>query len=447
MIIVKSQNEGLSLEIFELLREYFPSREHGDDIEVEIFPDFSIKISLNEETFILKDNFSLNDKAKIKRNILLSLFSYIELNPKYGILTGVRPTKLLRKLMHKNGAEKAKEILKEKYLVEKKKIDELYQIVIREENLISKKRSNISLYFHIPFCPSICSYCSFKTYIGTDDAKKTYLKNLIYEFKSVDKNLVPSSIYIGGGTPTSLSHQMLEELLYEIREKFDTNCEFTVECGRPKTIDYKMLSILKNYGVNRISINPQTMNDKTLNIIGRTHCTSDIIEAYNLSKSFGFIINMDLILGLPDEDRDDFLYSLKKIMELNPENITIHSLAIKNGSKIFSKYNFRNMGDIMDNTKKNLYDRGYNPYYLYRQKRMVETSENIGFSKENFECLYNVLIMEESESILGFGVSSSTKILNNSNKFKQHLNFRDLKQYNERIDEIIKKKRLLMEEL
>lgn len=450
MIQVHSNNEGLNLTIYNLLREYFPSRENSRDknILVDINDKFEIKINIDQEEILLKHKFSIKDKTKIKKDILLSLFSNIEISNEYGVLTGIRPTKLVRKLLQEKSIEETKKILEDDYLMSQRKIDELIDIVKLENNIFSHKRSNISLYFHIPFCPSICSYCSFTTY-KTDKSKiDIYVDNLIKEFKSVNKEIIPTSIYIGGGTPTALDNYNLERLLYEIQNKFDINCEYTVECGRPDTIDEDKLNLLKNYGVNRISINPQTMKDETLKTIGRTHSTEDILNAYNLAKDKGFIINMDLIVGLPDETIDDVSNSLEKIIELNPENITVHSLSIKNGSRLFKENKFYSTRDSFDLIKNIMAENNYHPYYLYRQKRMVDSGENIGFSKKGFECIYNSIMIEEVESILGFGVSASTKILNRRNlKFKQYLNFRDLITYNSRVEEDILMKNSLLEEL
>lgn len=450
MIRVNSKNEGLNLAIYNLLREYFPSRENSSekDIVVDIDDKLVIKLNIDDKEIILKEKFSINDKTKIKKHILLSLFSNIEIKNDYGVLTGIRPTKLVRKLFLENSIQKTKEILIDDYLISKEKVDELIDIVEVENNMFSKKRSNISLYFHIPFCPSICSYCSFTTYKSDKEKMDLYVDNLIKEFSSVDKKIIPSSIYIGGGTPTELDSYNLERLLREIKNKFDVNCEYTVECGRPDTISIEKLDILKHYGVNRISINPQTMNDETLKKIGRTHSVEDIIKAYELARKRNFIINMDLIVGLPDEDQDDICNSLSKIIELEPENITVHSLAIKNGSRMFKENKFYSTRDSFDIVKKIMSDNGYYPYYLYRQKRMVDSGENIGFSKKGFECMYNSIIIEEVESILGFGVSASSKILKrNNNKFKQYLNFKDLITYNTRVEEDILNKNILLEEL
>lgn len=450
MIRVNSKNEGLNLAIYNLLREYFPSRENSSekDIVVDIDEKLVIKLNIDDKEITLNEKFSINDKTKIKKHILLSLFSNIEVKNDYGVLTGIRPTKLVRKLLLDNSVQNTKKILIDDYLISKDKVDELIDIVEVENNMFSKKRSNISLYFHIPFCPSICSYCSFTTYKSDREKMDLYVDNLIKEFSSVDKKVIPSSIYIGGGTPTELDLYNLERLLREIKNKFDVNCEYTVECGRPDTISNEKLDLLKHYGVNRISINPQTMNDETLKKIGRTHSVDDIIKAYELARKRNFIINMDLIVGLPDEDQDDICNSLSKIIELEPENITVHSLAIKNGSRLFKENKFYSTRDSFDIVKKIMFDNGYYPYYLYRQKRMVDSGENIGFSKKGFECMYNSIIIEEVESILGFGVSASSKILNrNNNKFKQYLNFKDLITYNNRVEEDILNKNILLEEL
>lgn len=450
MIRVHSNNEGLNLTIYNLLREYFPSRESSNDrnIFVDINDKLEIKINIDQKEILLKDKFSIKDKTKIKKDILLSLFSNIEISNEYGVLTGIRPTKLVRKLLQENSLEKTKEILENDYLMKTSKIGELIDIVKLENKMFSNKRSNISLYFHIPFCPSICSYCSFTTYKTDKNKMDFYIDNLIKEFKSVNREITPTSIYIGGGTPTALDNFNLERLLFEINNKFDINCEYTVECGRPDTIDEDKLDLLKKYGVSRISINPQTMKNETLKKIGRTHSTDDIINAYNLAKDKGFIINMDLIVGLPDENIGDIRDSIEKIVKLSPENITVHSLSIKNGSRLFRENKFYSTSDSFDLIKTIMSENNYHPYYLYRQKRMVDSGENIGFSKKGYECIYNSIMIEEVESILGFGVSASTKILNRKNlKFKQHLNFRDLITYNSRVEEDILMKNSLLEEL
>ena len=374
----------------------------------------------------------------------------------WGILVGVRPKKLYSDLVNKNGQDKAESILLNEYCLSEDKVNLLRDTFItQKEALMNESKNAVGIYIGIPFCPTRCLYCSFTSNKITDAAAKAYLEALHKEIDAVskmlkDRNLFAESIYIGGGTPTSLSDDDFEKLLSWTEDAFITNktTEFTVECGRPDTInENKLKSILAHKG-NRISINPQTMKAHTLELIGRMHSPEDIIESYKLARSVGnFIINMDLIAGLPEESPEDFKETIDKLIELNPENITVHTLAVKKASRLIEQdkeYNYR-QGEVVRAQlaygSKALYDAGYRPYYLYRQKHMTGNFENVGYSKPGQSSLYNIRIMEENQSIIALGAGAISKIYYpEENRLERIPNVSNYQVYIERIDEMINRK-------
>lgn len=386
-------------------------------------------------------------KILIKQKLYSELKPYFEQKDPWGVLTGVRPTKLVLNLLEEYDEKEVVSILKNKYLLDNNSINLCMDIAKKEINYIYPINKNrYSLYIHIPFCPSKCSYCSFLTMKNEKIYTKKYTEVLIEELKRNSENILnsPRSVYIGGGTPTSLENIDLEKIISTVNSYYGNSKEFTVECGRPDTISYDTLSMLKQNNVDRISINPQTMKDETLKLIGRSHSVKDIIESYNMAKKIEFkSINMDLILGLPGENKNDVKNTLEEIFKLNPENITIHTLAIKNGSLLYEK-NYDNIGEskeILDLTKKLTNENKYYPYYMYRQKRMLGNGENIGYSKEGFESIYNMAMMEEKESILGFGMCSTSKFFYpNEKKIKKVMHFRNLNDYYNKNNEISEKR-------
>ena len=324
------------------------------------------------------------------------------------------------------------------------------------------------LYVGIPFCPSRCLYCSFTSYpIGIYAEKaKTYIDTLCKELAYVaeqykHKRLV--AIYIGGGTPTSISHELLAVLLKQIQTVFrlqepevaDGLVEFTVEAGRPDSITPEKLAVMKEYGVTRISINPQTMNDKTLEIIGRRHSATQVEEAFKLARSVGFDnINMDIILGLPGEGINELRYTLDKIKELKPESLTVHSLAIKRAAALniwrekYEDLKFENSDETVSLAQKYAGDIGCMPYYMYRQKNMAGNLENVGYSVPGKECIYNILIMEEKLDILAMGAGASSKfVFHKENRIERVENVKNVDEYIKRIDEMIDRKRRMFEEV
>ena len=373
----------------------------------------------------------------------------------WGILTGVRPAKLYSSLCKKGGSEYAQGYFKEKFLVNDKKI-KLCEETYRREGIITKQtsRDSFSLYISIPFCPTRCSYCSFVSH-SVDKAKKLipeYLEKLITEIKATAEianktGLKLRSVYIGGGTPTTLSAEQLEALMKTVAENFDiSGKEYTVEAGRPDTITAEKLKVIKQNGANRISINPQTMNDDVLKIIGRCHTAKDTEDAFILARSLGFDnINMDLIAGLPGETLDSFKDTIKKVIELSPDSVTVHSLALKRAANLGSEQTAFQEGvtasQMVDFAKEALSQKGIVPYYMYRQSKTVGNNENVGYSLPNKESFYNVYIMDETHTILACGASAVTKLRQPGGSYIERIfNYKYPYEYVSNFSEILSRK-------
>ena len=388
--------------------------------------------------------------------ILSEINSY---KPNWGMLTGIHPVKLFAHYERKLGTDKAKDYFMNEMEVSQEKTNFAKQILdIERAFLDSIAENDFSLYVSIPFCPSRCSYCSF---VSQSIEKKEhlipdYFEKLLIEIEHTAKvtkqnNLNLISVYIGGGTPTTLSAKQLKQLILKIRECFDFSfCrEFTVEAGRVDTIDTKKLEVLKSLNIDRISINPQSLNDNVLKLIGRNHNSDEFLKKYSLAKSIGFnCINTDLIAGLQGDTFESFCESLEKIIKLSPENITIHSLALKRSAEIFWEkktkdyHSDKNAAQKMiEYSIKRLGEEGYSPYYLYRQSRMAGNSENTGWCKKGFECAYNIYTMDESQTIIACGAGAVTKVKDfYSSNLKRIFNFKYSYEYLSRFDEIIKRK-------
>lgn len=375
----------------------------------------------------------------------------------WGTLTGIRPTKIPMKLLNE-GMERAdiERYMRKSFYTSEKKAELAVDIAFREKQVLESIdiENGYSLYIGIPFCPSICLYCSFGSHPidkwghMVDDYLNALYKELLYIASAMkDKRLC--SIYIGGGTPTTLSAAQLRELISHIRGEFDLSRvrEFTVEAGRPDTIDEDKLAALKESGVNRISINPQSMNDKTLEIIGRSHTQQQIVSAFEIARAAGFDnINMDLIAGLPGEGETEVASTMSKIEALRPDCLTIHSLALKRATRLnlykdeYADVSFKNSQDIMD-----IIDRGARrmemlPYYMYRQKNIAGNLENTGYAREGCFGLYNILIMEEVQSILAAGSGAMSKFVFEGGRIERAENVKDLRNYIERVDEMCLRK-------
>lgn len=400
-------------------------------------------------------------KAELKRLIYKVMRELTGRELPWGALTGIRPTKLAMGMLEENSQVSDREIyqfLKEKYLVSDEKIALSIEIARREKEILKSVdyREGYSLYIGIPFCPTTCLYCSFPSYPIGAYAKKAdaYVDALIREIDYAAEQFRGkklNSVYIGGGTPTTLEPDQLDRLLGAVREKFDFqhNQEFTVEAGRPDSITGEKLQVLKKHGVTRISINPQTMNQKTLDIIGRYHTVEQVRDAFALARSMGFDnINMDFIAGLPGETMEDIRHSMDEAEKLNPDSITIHSLAIKRAARLnifrdqYKEMTMENNMEIMDMCSRYAERMDMKPYYMYRQKNMAGNMENVGYARKSKAGIYNILIMEEKQTILALGAGAVTKcVLHDKNRIERVENVKNVDQYIARIDEMIGRKK------
>lgn len=397
-------------------------------------------------------------KRLIKRTIYEILKEETGLRPQWGILTGIRPAKVMNGLLDEGRSEDdCLRYFIEDYLVMEDKARLALSVAKAEENILSRNKPNdISLYIGIPFCPTRCLYCSFTAYPLAQYQNKVdaYLEALFQELEFVAKcseDFDMQSIYIGGGTPTSLTEVQLEELLKKIASLFETkNIEYTIEAGRPDTITKEKLRLMKEYGVNRISINPQTMNEETLRRIGREHFVSDICRVFYEARALGHEnINMDLILGLPGEDAEDVRNTMEQIMALGPDNITVHTLAIKRASRLKEEFDQHTLATsevletMLSIAAEYAQRMDMQPYYMYRQKNMVGNFENVGYCRTGKEGVYNVQIMEEKQTILAVGAGASTKTVDpKTNRIERVFNVKSVDDYIARIDEMIERKRV-----
>ena len=388
----------------------------------------------------------------------------------WGYLTGVRPSKIAYTLLEK-GADR-EQILEEftkKHLVGEKKAQLALQVAQTEKSILEKMdyKNGYSLYIGIPFCPTTCLYCSFTSYsLAAYQSKvQPYLEALLKEMKYVSEAMRGrrlDTVYFGGGTPTTLSAGQLDMLLTELERQFDLSAcrELTVEAGRPDSITYEKLCVLKAHHVDRISINPQTMNQQTLDLIGRRHTVEQIEEAFALAGKAGLDnINMDMILGLPGENKEMVQHTLEKIKALAPESLTVHSLAIKRAAALniwrekYLDLQMDNSDEIVSMAADYAHQMGHQPYYMYRQKNMAGNFENVGYSKPGLECIYNILIMEEKQTIIAMGAGASTKIVfqnetggGQAGRIERIENVKDVTNYIQRIDEMIERKRKFFSE-
>lgn len=360
--------------------------------------------------------------AVVLYNLLSAETSYI---PPWGILTGIRPSKLMYSFCRSIGEEKAKEYFINELLVSPDKTELAYTVAKNEEIIMKKSTAaSFSLYVSIPFCPSRCSYCSFVSH-SNEAAKKLipdYLEKLTEELRCTaeitkELGLKLESVYFGGGTPTSLEADELKLLTDAVEKYFspDETVEYTIESGRPDSITKQKLEVIKNCGAKRISINPQTFNDDVLKIIGRKHTSRQTIDAMNLARECGFEnINMDLIAGLPSDTIESFASTLDTVISLKPENVTVHTLALKRSSGMVTDEmavgEAKNALLMLDLASKVLTKEGYMPYYMYRQSKCLGNLENVGWAKPGFECEYNIQMMEETHTVLAVGAGAVSKL-------------------------------------
>ena len=482
MLGVKLQGHDYKYEVAELLKLFttqFKFINSNDEFEKILINEVIIKDKQiesitkyyeNKELKICKsESFDTNlineedikkgTKTIIKRSIFNVLDELFKTYVPWGILTGIRPVKIVHNLLDQGLSEEdIRENLKNNYLIKDEKIDLALDIAKRERVFIYPiDKNKISLYVSIPFCPTRCVYCSFPANPMKQfgHLRDKYVKALIKEIKGLakllkDTNKDIETLYIGGGTPTALEANQLDVLIKALFEELDLSNikEFTVEAGRPDTITKEKLEVMKKHNVTRISINPQTMNNETLAKIGRDHNVDDIINCFKMARDLGFDnINMDIILGLVDEDLEMVRNTLEKIKELSPESLTVHTLAIKRASTLkenLDKYEltrYEEMIKMIDLSMKYAKDMGLNPYYMYRQKHMLGNLENIGYAKEGFECIYNIQIMEEKQSNLAVGAGAISKyVYVDEDRIERTDNVKNVEQYIDRVDEMIERK-------
>ncbi|NCB99103.1 MAG: coproporphyrinogen dehydrogenase HemZ [Clostridia bacterium] len=376
----------------------------------------------------------------------------------WGTLTGIRPTKIPLSFYEEGfSRNEAAENLRKVYKTSEEKIQLCTQVAQNEKRILDSVdyKKSLSLYIGIPFCPTICLYCSFSAYPLNVWKKEVdnYLNALFKEIRKVSemvKDYKLTSVYMGGGTPTSLEADQMNRLLCVLEQSFDLSTieEFTIEAGRPDSVTMDKLRVIKAHGIERISINPQTLNQKTLDIIGRRHTVEDVENAFHMARQAGFNnINMDIILGLPGETAEDVTKTLEGIHRLNPESMTVHSLAVKRASRLnqnlelYPPAHHEEVNRMIHMAWKEAEVMGMEPYYLYRQKNIAGNLENVGYAKPGKECLYNILIMEEKQSIIALGAGGSSKIvIPEENRIERVENVKSVKDYIERIDEMIGRK-------
>lgn len=470
------KNHNFHFELENLTRLFFPNekitviRDFSEPQPPYIYTEVSDKITISvnigsfnkSETAVKK--LTDDDNELVSAQLLYKLLcDFTGLTQPWGILTGVRPVKLLRRLAEESNEEQAVKKFEKDFFVSNEKIALSRETEHNERKILElSKPESFSLYVGIPFCPSRCSYCSF-VMASIERAEKLiepYTKLLCEEIKRTAEianklGLRLETVYFGGGTPTTLSAEQLDTVLGTVNKSFDmSTCrEFTVEAGRPDTIDIAKLFALKENKVDRISINPQTVNDEVLKTIGRKHTAQQFFDAFELARKCGFDnINTDLIAGLPTDTPESFKNSLDSIVRLKAECITVHTLCMKRASRLTTEgvtldlQQARDAREMLAYTQNILGQNEYIPYYMYRQSRMVGNLENVGWSKKGFESLYNVYVMDETHTILACGSGGVTKLKRNNPDYLERIfNFKYPYEYIDRFDELIQRKSGIMQ--
>ena len=482
MIAVQLNKRDFEYDIHSLIRAFYPGMDvpvyqeaepHPEGWEKKLVVDYQPdKITLvfqdSDGQILAKREQQVEYEAdrKATKNVLKSMLyellrDYTGQDLPWGNLTGIRPTKIPMALLEQGWKNtEIADYMRKTYYTSNEKTALSIMIANRERHILKdiNYEDGYSLYVGIPFCPSICLYCSFSSSPLSVWKNKvdTYLDALCKEIEAcarIYRNRKLDTIYMGGGTPTTLEPYQMDRLLTKIEECFDRSYlkEFTVEAGRPDSITREKLEVLRKHGISRISINPQTMNQSTLDIIGRRHTVEQTVEAFHLARELGFDnINMDLIVGLPGEEYEQVEHTMKEVTALDPDSITVHSLAVKRAARLnmfkdqYKEMTFTNNQQIMEMTARYAYQEGHSPYYLYRQKNMAGNFENVGYAKTDSAGIYNILIMEEKQSILALGAGATSKKVSGE-LIERTENVKDIKNYVERIDEMIERKRLLME--
>ena len=486
MIRIVVNSEIFSYDMYHIVKAFYPNESYEQVLDEtnEYAVHIETRVFGNVQWFIVQENEidAFKERKAKKRYVNLKLYDWLKEQTSkelaWGILTGVRPTKLMMNLLESGMSDDEVESwMKENYGITDAKAQLGLAVAKKEKALLEQLdyENGYSLYIGIPFCPSICSYCSFSSYpIGLWEKRvDEYLDAVCKELsfigeKAKQNNKTLNTVYIGGGTPTTLEAVQLDRLLTHLEQNFSFAelKEITVEAGRPDSITKEKLEVLKGHNIGRISINPQTMQQKTLHEIGRWHTVEDIKRVYTMAREMGFDnINMDLIAGLPGETAEDMKNTLEQIRGLAPDSLTVHALAMKRASRLTreQKENVvkqeenteqiaETLSNMIDMAADYARDMELEPYYLYRQKNIAGNFENVGYAKVDKAGIYNILIMEEKQSIIAVGAGASTKIVvpedkaeidpktGNKKRIVRVENVKDVEQYISRIDEMIERK-------
>ncbi|MBU3091911.1 coproporphyrinogen III oxidase [Clostridium sp. CF011] len=466
MIKVKLNNAEFNYDVYQIINLFF------------LFPDikfveenYDFNIEVKEDMVVIQKGFesfeyTINKLYKLKEEVKKAVFLYFSKDTTrelpWGTLIGIRPSKRALELLQKDISEK--DIIaefKEKHITREDKARLCIDVAKFEKNIVNKEKDNISVYIGMPFCPTRCLYCSFASnpISSCKNIVEPYLEALSHEIKEISdyvkgKKLNIECVYFGGGTPTSVNDEQFEFIMKCIYEAFiqnDNVSEFTVECGRPDSITFEKLTTMKKYGVHRISINPQTMNDDTLELIGRTHSVNSVNEKFAMARELGFDnINMDLIVGLPGEKISHIIRTCDKISQMKPDSITIHGMSIKRASKLhenmLNNYRFQvpaqeELNQMYEHTVELSKKLHMKPYYMYRQKNMVGNMENIGYTTPGKEGIYNIQMIEEKQTVIALGADAVCKVVFlEENRHERFANIKDVREYVKRVDEMIDKK-------
>lgn len=469
-VIIKLNDLKYRYDVYQMFNIYYPL----DEIKFQDKGDYIINVAEDKISFSYKEYYSEfivqeNIKDDIKKIIFSSLKDLTGDYYPWGILVGIRPSKIALKYLEEGKSEsEIVELFNNKYLASEEKARLCIEVAKKEKESVNKDEKNIAIYIGMAFCPTRCFYCSFTANPigGNKKLVNPYLEALTYEIREMKKyvderELRIESVYFGGGTPTAVNNDEFENIMKAIYNAFVENrdiVEFTVECGRPDSITLEKLETMKKYNTTRISINPQTMNDNTLKMIGRGHSSKDVIEKFNLARSLGFNdINMDMIIGLPGEGIKEVKYTAEEILKLRPDSLTVHGLSLKRASILYENFILKkgiqikkqeelsSMYEISRELANNL---DIKPYYMYRQKNMVGNMENLGYSKEGKECLYNIEMIEDKQTIIALGADAVSKVVFlKENRIERFGNVKDIREYNSRIKEMVEGKRKLLDTL
>lgn len=467
---IKLNNLKYRYDVYQMFNIYYAL----DEIKFEEDGNYIINIEEDKISFSFNDfyrecNVLENIKEDIKRLIFSSLKEITGDYYPWGILVGIRPSKIALKYLEEGKSEKEIiDLFAKKHLASEEKAKLCIKVAKKEQELVNKDEKSIAIYIGMAFCPTRCFYCSFTANpIGSNKKLvNPYLEALTYEIREMKKyvnerNLKIESVYFGGGTPTAVNNEEFEDIMKEIYNAFVLDkeiLEFTVECGRPDSITLEKLQTMRKYNTTRISINPQTMNDETLKMIGRGHTSKDVIDKFNLARNLGFDdINMDMIIGLPGEGIKEAEYTANEILKLRPDSLTVHGLSLKRASILFENFILKKgiqikkqdelslMYEVSRNLAKSL---NIEPYYMYRQKNMVGNMENLGYSKEGKECLYNIQMIEDKQTIIALGADAVSKVVFlEENRIERFGNVKDIREYTSRIKEMVEEKIKLLDEL